>query len=110
MSDYWLGVLTPFILIGGLALVLSAAYLMIRAGDWLNSKIHGHLVERIPVRKNKASSPLSVREERPEYFDKATEFRDALLASPKMWLFRAFGYVVVTVRDYREEDEGSVTP
>lgn len=104
MNDYWLGVLSPFILIAGLSIIAGVVYALFRLGDWLNEKTHGHFVEKIEVQKNKAD-PFKTKPARPEYLDKANQFRDALLRSPKMWLFRAFGFVVITVRDYREDDE-----
>lgn len=103
MSEYWLGFVTPFVGIAGFALALGAAYLLVRAADWLNSRIHEHLVEKITIKKNLAD-PFGTRPERPEHYDKATKLRDALLESPKLWLIRGFGFMVLLVRDYREKD------
>lgn len=102
MSDYWLGVITPFALIAGLALVAATAYLLFRLGDWLNSKTHAHLVEKITVARNLAD-PFGMKAARPEYYDKATKLRDALLKSPRMWLLRGFGLVILIVRDFEEK-------
>lgn len=101
MSEYWLGVLTPFALICGLAIACGLAYALFRLGDWLNEKTHGHFAEKITVQKNLAD-PFRTKPKRPEYLDQANKFRDALLRSPRMLLFRAFGLLVIVIRDYRE--------
>lgn len=102
MNEYWLGVITPFALIAGLALVAAVVYALFRLGDWLNSKTHGHMVEKITISPNLAD-PFGTKPARPRYYDKATKFRDALLKSPQMWLLRGFGLVILIVRDFEEK-------
>lgn len=102
MSDYWLGVLTPFALIGGLALALAVSYALIRLGDWLRSVTHNALIVNIRIRKNMPN--WSGGERNPQHYDQATKLRDALLKSPRMLMIRAFGRMVLIVREYREID------
>jgi hypothetical protein len=110
VSEYWLGVLTPFALIAGLAIALAAAWALLPLAHYLNSKIQVAMFAKVKIAPNLARSPFSEPDDKPEYYDKATAFRDALLNSPKMFSIRALGHTVLIVRDYetvepKEKDE-----
>lgn len=102
MSEYLLGVITPFAAIAGLALALGLTYLMLRLGGWLNQKIHYHFVETIELEKNRVN-PFDEKPVRPEFEDSANRLRDALLISPKLTLIRIFGRIILVARDYEEK-------
>lgn len=108
MSDYALGVITPFAVIAGLALIAGVAYLLVKLALFLNARTHVRLFERIKVGPNLAD-PFSTTPERSRYYDKATEFRDVLLRSPQMWMINLLGFAVLVVRAFDEVVDESIT-
>ncbi|TDP92340.1 hypothetical protein EDF62_1546 [Leucobacter luti] len=102
MPEYWLGVITPFAVLAGLALTGALGYLMFRLGDWLGQQTHYHFVETINLEKNRRN-PLE-QSDRPEFQDSADKLRDALLVSPKLRMLRAFGRIVLIARDYEKKE------
>ena len=108
MTEYWMGVVTPFACIGGLALLLGTGYLLYRLAEWLNERTHTRFMEKIKIARNLAD-PFGQKPERPKFFDKATHLRDALLRSPKMWMVRTLGFCVLIVRDFETEEQSDDT-
>lgn len=113
MSQYQLGVITPFAIIIGLAIAAALAYALYWAGQWLNSRVDTKLLSRIKVDKNQVdffSEPS--KKELPQHWDAATRFRDALLESPKLYMVATLGWRVLIVRDQSatRRDVGLVDP
>lgn len=107
MNDYWLGVLTPFALIGGLALALALSWLMLSAADWFRSRLNESFVERISLPTHACDLYTVDGFEHPN-LTAANKLRDAVLASPRLHLINLPGWRVFVARDYRElkEDVG----
>ena len=101
MTAYAWGVLTPFLGLGALAFLGGFAYLLLAAGRLLWAKTHLRIVDTIPLRRNRVD-PFE-HDERPEYLEAANTFRDALLASPRLHTLTGFGWMVIFVRDGKND-------
>lgn len=105
MTEYQWGLATLPIAIGGLAIAVGLGYLLISVARHLWGKTHYSLMLTVKVAKNRARFRLkgSPPDDRPEYWDAANKFRDALLESPKMHSFAGLGWRVIVVRESRTE-------
>ena len=100
MSEYWFGVLTPFILIATALLLWLLLGLASRA--WL--KLHRAFSKTITVDRNLAEFSWVIDEEgspKPEYWDSANMVRDRLLTNPKLRVFAGFGRLLFVIRETR---------
>lgn len=98
IDPFWLGVLTPFAIFIGIAVVgLLAAALI-----WAWSRIDKSLWYRVDLKKNLADFDPNggAPKNQVEYMDAANKIRDALLKSPRFYNLHAFGWVIVFVRNW----------
>lgn len=99
MSEYWLGVLTPFMLIVGVLLLWLLAAVARRV--WVS--LHRAFSTTIVVKHNLVEFNELVggepRSPKPEYWDSANRLRDALLVNPKLRVWAGFGRLFFVARD-----------
>ncbi len=105
MSEYAWGVITPFIALGGLALAVAVAWLLVALARHIWAKTHWALMTTVKLPKNPYRLRLKgdPEDDRPEYIVAANKFRDALLESPKLHTFAGLGWRLILVRDSRSE-------
>lgn len=119
MSDYALGVVTPFAAIAALALALGAAYLMASGARKLWASTHYRLIQTVQVRTQQlasfawdgdhaAAERRAAQTERRERIRKANLVRDGLIRGPgKIVAIEALGFHLLVVRAYRETKRDS---
>ena len=109
MTDYVWGIFTPFIAIGGLALALGAAWLLVAAARILWSKVDYAFMSKVTLRRNRVALRFKgePEDDRPEYLEAANKFRDALLQSPKVYTLLGFSWRILIVREIHDETEES---
>lgn len=98
MSDYWIGVLTPFALVAaGVAL-----WLLYSLATWAWARLHIAFLARVDLAQN----PLRVygRDDRRQYSVAAQKLVDSFIESPRLYVFSGLGWRFVLVRDYREHE------
>lgn len=110
MTDYVWGILTPFLALGGLALAVGVAWLLIAVARHLWAKTHYALMDTVKLRPNLARIQFKgePEDDRPEYLDAANKFRDALLQSPRMYTLGGLGWRLVFVRESRTDDDDAI--
>lgn len=99
MSDFSWGVLTAFLLAGGLALALGLAYLLVALARHLWAKTHYALMDSVDIAPNRQNPYRGAAQDKPEYLDSANKIRDALLESPRMYTVAGLGWRAVIVRE-----------
>jgi hypothetical protein len=106
MTDYTWGVLTSFLALAGFALAIGGAYFLAAAARYIWGEAHYALMARVDIKKNRPVLRLKgePEDEKPEYWDAATELRDALLESPRMYSGAGLGWRVLLVREARDEE------
>lgn len=99
MSEYWLGVLTPFIVIGGIGLLALVFALVV----WLWSRIDWHLMARTDLAPDLRSFNDPADKPR-THVTAANKIPNALLESPRLYSIYGLGWIVVLVRNSRQKD------
>lgn len=98
-EGFWLGVaVLPLA-----AVVVCLIWAVFGAASWAWSKLHRSLIVKVQLKPD----PISFEQlDDGDYEDRhtiaANRFRDALVASPKLWVFSGLGFAVCVARESRE--------
>ena len=96
-EQFWLGLLVPFLIVFA---YVAVGWLYVGSRRLWNDH-HLKFARRVDLPADRISfeqftgeSPVVTT-----YIESADKFRDALLLSPRLWMFTAFGYYVLIVRE-----------
>lgn len=100
MSEFWLGVLTPFIILAAAAVVAGLGALAVKLWALVDATLVLDVVKLRPNRFN----PFK-KDGRPEYLESANLIRDTLLESPRLYVLNGLGWTIAIVRKHRDAPE-----
>jgi hypothetical protein len=98
----------------GMALIPTAfvVYLALKTLYALTTKAWYKLHVRLLTKVDMKANPVAIRfrgtppePKRPKYEDSANYMRDALLTSPRFWLFNGLGWFIIVGRDSKAKPE-----
>lgn len=96
MNTYLIGLAT----LPALAAALLILWILAGIGRKAWSLVDEAVIRKVELARNKVR--VFEQDDNPEYLTSANVLRDALLASPKLYAVRGFGWVLIAVRNTRQ--------
>lgn len=99
MTEYWVGLLTPFAVAAGII----GLWLLYSLATWAWARLHTALIARVDLARNRLR--VYGEDDRIQYSVAAQKLVDTMVESPRLYIFAVLGWQLVIVRDFRETGE-----